>query len=162
MPHRWGIPTLPSRNGACTRRRMGARPGSRSCSWTKTPAVPTWPLIPNIPAPSMPPCGRSPFNTWQLNSGGPGSGIFRTKDGGNTWERLSGLPGGAGHPVGKTSVDVSYSNPNIVYALIEDKDPGPIPVGRRGRQLEAHVPESLHGPACVLLYPGTGLHGRPQ
>ena len=63
------------------------------------------------------------FNTWQLNSGGPGSGIFRTKDGGKTWERLPGLPGGAGHPVGKTSVDVSYSSPNVVYALIEDKDP---------------------------------------
>lgn len=65
------------------------------------------------------------FNTWQLNSGGPGSGIFKTTDGGKTWTRLSnGLPGGTAHPVGKTSVDVSYRNPNIVYALIEDKDPG--------------------------------------
>jgi len=65
------------------------------------------------------------FNTWNLNSGGPGSGIFRSKDGGRTWERLNkGLPGGAAHPVGKTSVDVAYSSPNIVYALIEDKDPG--------------------------------------
>ncbi|HEY4109462.1 WD40/YVTN/BNR-like repeat-containing protein [Puia sp.] len=65
------------------------------------------------------------FNTWQLNSGGPGSGIFKSTDGGKTWARLSnGLPGGADHPVGKTSVDVAYSNPNIVYALIEDKDPG--------------------------------------
>ncbi|HEX9509499.1 MAG TPA: hypothetical protein VF939_03395 [Puia sp.] len=65
------------------------------------------------------------FTTWNLNSGGPGSGIFRTKDGGKTWERLNkGLPGGPAHPVGKTSVDVSYSKPNIVYALIEDKDPG--------------------------------------
>jgi len=64
------------------------------------------------------------FNTWQLNSGGPGSGIFKTTDGGKTWNRISkDLPGGAAHPVGKTSVDVSYSNPNIVYALIEDKDP---------------------------------------
>lgn len=65
------------------------------------------------------------FTTWSLNSGGPGSGIFRTKDGGKTWERLNkGLPGGTVHPVGKTSVDVAYSSPNIVYALIEDKDPG--------------------------------------
>jgi photosystem II stability/assembly factor-like uncharacterized protein len=63
------------------------------------------------------------FKTWNLNSGGPGGGIFRTKDGGKTWERLKGLPGGPAHPVGKTSVDVSYSNPNIVYALVEDKDP---------------------------------------
>jgi len=65
------------------------------------------------------------FNTWRLNSGGPGSGIFKTTDGGKTWTRLSnGLPGGESHPVGKTSVDVSYKNPNIVYALMEDKDPG--------------------------------------
>jgi photosystem II stability/assembly factor-like uncharacterized protein len=65
------------------------------------------------------------FKTWQLNSGGPGSGIFRSKDGGKTWERLShGLPGGQVHPVGKTSVDVAYSQPNVVYALIEAKDPG--------------------------------------
>ena len=64
------------------------------------------------------------FNTWQLNSGGPGSGIFKTTDGGRTWSRLTnGLPGGAAHPVGKTSVDVAYSQPNIVYSLIEDKDP---------------------------------------
>ncbi len=64
------------------------------------------------------------FNTWQLKSGGPGSGIFKTTDGGKTWARLGGgLPGGPTHPVGKTSVDVAYSNPAIVYALIEDKDP---------------------------------------
>lgn len=64
------------------------------------------------------------FNTWMLKSGGPGSGIFKTTDGGKTWSRLGGgLPGGPAHPVGKTSVDVAYSNPDIVYALIEDKDP---------------------------------------
>jgi len=64
------------------------------------------------------------FKTWQLNSGGPGSGIYRTMDGGKTWEMLrGGLPGGQADPVGKTSVDVAFSNPNIVYALIEGKDP---------------------------------------
>ena len=63
--------------------------------------------------------------TWGLHSGGAGSGIYRTKDGGKTWEPLhNGLPGGINHPVGKTSVDVAYSNPNIIYALIEDKAPG--------------------------------------
>lgn len=65
------------------------------------------------------------MKTWNLNSGGPGSGIYRTKDGGKTWEPLrNGLPGGENHPVGKTSVDVACSSPNIVYALIEDKAPG--------------------------------------
>ncbi|MDB5197327.1 MAG: glycosyl hydrolase repeat-containing protein [Flaviaesturariibacter sp.] len=65
------------------------------------------------------------IKTWNLNSGGTGSGIYRSKDGGKTWEPLrNGLPGGTAHPVGKTSVDVAYSNPKTVYALIEDKDPG--------------------------------------
>lgn len=59
---------------------------------------------------------------WMLASGGPGSGIYVTTDGGANWEKLAGgLPE---HPVGKTSVDVSRSNPKRVYALIEDEDPG--------------------------------------
>ncbi len=65
------------------------------------------------------------IKTWGLNSGGPGSGIYKTSDGGKSWKPLrNGLPGGAAHPVGKTSVDVAYSNPKIIYALIEDKAPG--------------------------------------
>jgi photosystem II stability/assembly factor-like uncharacterized protein len=65
------------------------------------------------------------IKTWKLNSGGPGSGIYKTTDGGKTWKPLrNGLPGGESHPLGKTSVDVAYSNPKIVYALVEDKAPG--------------------------------------
>lgn len=64
------------------------------------------------------------IKTWNLKSGGSSSGIYRSKDAGKTWEPLrNGLESGPDHPVGKTSVDVSYSNPSIVYALIEDKEP---------------------------------------
>ncbi|WP_240531756.1 WD40/YVTN/BNR-like repeat-containing protein [Maribacter sp. 4G9] len=65
------------------------------------------------------------INTWGLNSGGPGGGVYRTLDGGDTWEPLSknGLPGGEDHPVGKTAVATSHSNPNIVYALFEIDSP---------------------------------------
>ena len=67
---------------------------------------------------------QAEIKTWNLNSGGPGSGIYRSKDAGKTWEPLrNGLESGPGHPVGKTSVDVAYSNPKILYALVEDKAP---------------------------------------
>ncbi len=61
------------------------------------------------------------MNTWGRESGGPGSGIYRSKDRGTTWKRLSGngLPTA---PVGKVGVAVAPSNSNRVYALIETGD----------------------------------------
>ncbi|UCE70164.1 MAG: glycosyl hydrolase [Flavobacteriaceae bacterium] len=65
------------------------------------------------------------INTWGLRSGGPGGGVYRTLDGGQSWEALSskGLPGGAENPVGKTAVAISPSEPDIVYALFEIDSP---------------------------------------
>ncbi len=64
------------------------------------------------------------IKTWHLQSGGPGSGLWTSHDGGVTWKRLSGhgLPV-ASHAVGKIAVAVAQSAPNTVYALIEDTDP---------------------------------------
>jgi len=58
------------------------------------------------------------IKTWGRNSGGPGSGVFVTHDGGNTWKRLTGhgLPDS---PLGKIAVSVAPSDPSRVYALIE-------------------------------------------
>lgn len=65
------------------------------------------------------------IKTWNLNSGGPGSGFYKTMDGGKTWQVMrNGLPGGKDHPIGKTSIDMAQSNPNTMYALVEDKVPG--------------------------------------
>jgi photosystem II stability/assembly factor-like uncharacterized protein len=56
---------------------------------------------------------------WQVRSGGPGSGFYRTGDGGDTWQELTeGFP----ELMGKTAVAVS-ANSDRVYALIE-ADPG--------------------------------------
>lgn len=65
------------------------------------------------------------IKTWGLNSGGPGGGIYRTKDGGKNWEPMknNGLPGGDKNPVGKSAVAISHSNPNVVYALFEMDSP---------------------------------------
>ena len=52
-----------------------------------------------------------------LMGGGPGSGIWKSEDGGESWERLStGLPGG---PLGKIALAVSPQQNDIVYATIE-------------------------------------------
>jgi len=56
---------------------------------------------------------------WTFRSGGPGSGLFVTDDGGETWKRLTeddGLPKG---DLGRTGIAISRSNPNVVYALVE-------------------------------------------
>lgn len=53
---------------------------------------------------------------WQVMSGGPGSGLYKSTDGGDTWEKLSnGLP----TEMGKMSIAVCRSNSEKVYALIE-------------------------------------------
>ncbi|MEL6560301.1 MAG: FlgD immunoglobulin-like domain containing protein [Bacteroidota bacterium] len=65
------------------------------------------------------------INTWGLNSGGPGGGIYKSTDGGDTWQPLTknGLPGGEKRPVGKTAVALCHSQPNVVYALFEINSP---------------------------------------
>ncbi len=53
---------------------------------------------------------------WQVRSGGPGSGLWKSTDGGDTWTRLSrGLPG----LMGKIGVAVSPADPDRVYAIVE-------------------------------------------
>ncbi len=55
---------------------------------------------------------------WDLTSGGPGSGLYQSRDGGDTWKQLtgSGLPNGIW---GKVGVAVAPSDGRRVYALIE-------------------------------------------
>lgn len=57
--------------------------------------------------------GRKP---WQIKSGGPGSGLYKSVDGGEHWEKMeNGLP----KDMGKMSIAVCPSNSEKVYALIE-------------------------------------------
>jgi len=58
---------------------------------------------------------------WRIESGGPGSGLYRSSDGGETWEELTdGLP----ELMGKIGVAVSAADPLRVWALIEAEDGG--------------------------------------
>ncbi len=67
--------------------------------------------------------------TWGRQSGGPGSGLFRSKDGGDSWERLegNGLPR---PPIGKVVLSMTPDNSDRIYALIEtnsNRDFAPLP-----------------------------------
>lgn len=60
-------------------------------------------------------------SSWNMTDGGPGSGLYRSGDGGTTWKRLEehGLPKG---PYGRIGIAVA-ANSDRVYALIEAKNP---------------------------------------
>jgi photosystem II stability/assembly factor-like uncharacterized protein len=61
---------------------------------------------------------------WTLESGGPGSGIFKSTDGGDAWTELTrntGMPKGM---IGKVGIAVSPANPERVWAIVEAEDGG--------------------------------------
>ena len=60
---------------------------------------------------------------WNFESGGPGSGLYRSTDGGITWTQLKehGLPAGI---LGRIDVAISAADSHRVYAMIEAKDGG--------------------------------------
>jgi photosystem II stability/assembly factor-like uncharacterized protein len=68
------------------------------------------------------------IHTWGRMSGGKGSGIWTSRDGGDSWTRLTGhgLPE---HPVGKIGLAISAANASRIYALIETGDGVPLPNG---------------------------------
>jgi photosystem II stability/assembly factor-like uncharacterized protein len=57
-----------------------------------------------------------------FNGGGPGSGLFKSTDGGETWTKLKVTP--VEGALGRIAVDVARTRPNIVYALLEGPSQG--------------------------------------
>ncbi len=64
---------------------------------------------------------RTPYS---MSSGGPGSGLFKSTDGGETWTELTRNPGMPPGVIGKISVAVSGADSNRIYALVEAHDGG--------------------------------------
>ena len=53
---------------------------------------------------------------WQVRSGGPGSAMYKSVDSGETWKKLE---GGLPTEIGKSAIDVSAANTQVIYANIE-------------------------------------------
>jgi photosystem II stability/assembly factor-like uncharacterized protein len=63
-------------------------------------------------------------NSWEMSSGGLGSGLFKTTDGGDHWTEISRNPGLPKGVLGKIGLTVSGADSNRVYAQIEAEDGG--------------------------------------
>ncbi len=60
---------------------------------------------------------------WRFDPAGPGSGIFKTTDGGKSWHRLAGgLPTGQ---LGRIGLDLYQKDPRILYAVVENANQRP-------------------------------------
>ena len=61
---------------------------------------------------------------WTFESGGPGSGLFKSTDGGDTWTEMTRNPGLPKGMIGKVGITVSPANPERLWAIVEAEDGG--------------------------------------
>lgn len=63
-------------------------------------------------------------SAWGFNGGGPGSGLYKSIDAGDSWKRLEGgLPKG---PLGRIGIDVHAADPSVLFVTIEHASEGGI------------------------------------
>lgn len=60
---------------------------------------------------------------WEFVEGGPGSGVWKSSDGGDSWTRLAGFPRGT--HIGRIGLAISPAKPDRVYASIDNQEPLP-------------------------------------
>ena len=90
---RWGRSSGRARAGASTRPPTAAGPGPRSCSGTIRTGAIDLSMDPSNPEVLYAGLWEAYRKPWQLVSGGPGSGIFKTTDGGEPGRSSPGIPG---------------------------------------------------------------------
>ena len=77
-----------------------------------------------------------------MNGGGPGSALWKSTDGGDTWTKITGTGFPTG-PLGRIAVDVFRQSPNIVYATVE----GPAPAAQRASAATENMTTTPAAPA---------------
>jgi photosystem II stability/assembly factor-like uncharacterized protein len=63
-------------------------------------------------------------NPWSLNDGGKGSSLYKSEDGGDSWENISEAPGMPVGLLGKIHITISPAMPERIYASIENENGG--------------------------------------
>ena len=111
-----------TRSAASSARRTAARPGSRSSSAARRPGRATSSWTRTTRASSTPRSGRRAASRINWSAAAPGSGLFKSTDGGDTWTEItrnSGLPKGV---LGKIGVAASPAKRDRVWAIVEAED----------------------------------------
>lgn len=91
---------------------------------------------------------------WFLNSGGPGSGLWKSADGGDTWTEVV----GGGFPEtmkGRIGIAIARSNPDVMYAIVEAEEPE-CPEDAEAEDSDAEPCQDLHGSGLYRSEDGGG------
>ena len=90
--------------------------------------------------------------SWQMSSGGPGTGLFKSTDGGDTWTEFTRAPGlPAQGPLGKIGIAVSRVDSNRAVGAAGARERRALHERRCRRHVEAGERRPQHPPARVLL-----------
>jgi photosystem II stability/assembly factor-like uncharacterized protein len=119
----FGSPFGPGKERGVYRTRNGGKKWERVLFKDEQTGASDVAIDPNHPRVLFAGLWQAKRQPWDMTSGGPGSGLYRSEDGGDTWKQITGhgLPPGE---MGKIGVAVARSDSNRVYALIESKAGG--------------------------------------
>ena len=139
-------------SAACSRRPTAARPGARCSSATTRPARSTSQSIRNNPDVMFAAMWEAFRVEYSMSSGGPGSGLFKSTDGGEHWTEITRNPGLPAGIDGKIGVAVSGADSNRVYAIVENENGGLFSSDDAGATWKLVNDGRNHPPARVLLH----------
>jgi len=81
-------------------------------------------------------------NHHMMSSGGPGSGLYKSTDGGDSWQLISQNPGMPKGLLGKIGIAVAPTNGNRLWAMVENKEKGGLYTSTNGGETWAHITDN--------------------